>query len=126
MLAVLVTYVGGLGPLLGPMLAVLERSWGLRCRSWAALGAYVGGLGAYVGGLGPLLGPMLAVLGALGPKCGPSPSGKSEMWHKPERGQGPKGCGLMLRSANSARRTGSAWGPGTHLFCRYVFLLGPY
>ena len=42
-------YVGGLGPLLGPMLAVLGRSWGLR--SWAALGANVGGLGL-------LLGPM--------------------------------------------------------------------
>ena len=59
------------------MLAVLGRSWGLRCRSWAALGAYVGGLGL-------LLGPMLAVLGALGPKCGPNP----EMWPKPEREQG--------------------------------------
>ena len=81
-------YVGGLGPLLGPMLAVLGRSWGLCRRSCAALGAYVGGLGlllgpmlavlarswalcwrswaalgAYVGGLGLLLGPMLTVLG---------------------------------------------------------------
>ena len=37
--------VGGLGPLLGPMLAVL------------------GALGAYVGGLKALLGSMLAVLG---------------------------------------------------------------
>ena len=44
-------YVGGLGPLLELMLAVLGRSWGLCWRSWAALGAYVGGLGAYVGGL---------------------------------------------------------------------------
>ena len=44
-------YVGGLGPLLGPMLAVLGRSWGLCWRSWAALRAYVGGLGL-------LLGPM--------------------------------------------------------------------
>ena len=44
-------YVGGLGPLLGPMLAVLCRSWGLRWQSWTALGAYVGGLGL-------LLGPM--------------------------------------------------------------------
>ena len=90
------TYVGGLGQLLGPMLAVLGRSWGLYgrsraekceehgylenmlisragarsaawgsvwscswglcCRSWDALGAYVGGLGS-------LLGPMLAILG---------------------------------------------------------------
>ena len=47
---------GGLGPLLGLMLAVLGRSWSLCWRSWAALGTYVGGLG-------PLLGPMLAVLG---------------------------------------------------------------
>ena len=71
-----------------PLLAVWGRSWVLSWRSWAALGAYVGGLGrllrpmwavlglswglcwrswavpgAYVGGLGPLLGPMLAVLG---------------------------------------------------------------
>ena len=35
------TYVGGLGPLLEPMLAVLGGSWGLCWRSWAALGAYV-------------------------------------------------------------------------------------
>ena len=49
-------YVGGLGPLLGPMLAVLGRSWAL---CWP----YVGCLGAYVGGLGPVLGPMLEVLG---------------------------------------------------------------
>ena len=38
-------YVDGLGPLLGPMLAVLGRSWDLCWRSWAALGTYVGGLG---------------------------------------------------------------------------------
>ena len=37
--------VGGLGPLLGLMLAVLGRSWGLCWRSWVALGAYMGGLG---------------------------------------------------------------------------------
>ena len=49
--ATLGAYVGGLGPLLDPMLAVLGRSWGLCWRSWAALGAYVGGLGL-------LLGPM--------------------------------------------------------------------
>ena len=122
-------YVGGIEPLLRPMLAVLGRSWGLYgrsrarkceehgylenmltsqagagsaawgsvlscswglcCRSWAALGTYVSGLvpllgpmravlgrswsqcwqswvalGAYVGDLRPLLGSMLAVLGA--------------------------------------------------------------
>ena len=39
------TYVGSLRPLLGPMFAVLGRSWALCWRSWAALG------------------PMLAVLG---------------------------------------------------------------
>ena len=36
--------------------SVLSCSWGLCCRSWAALGPYVGGLV-------PLLGPMSAVLG---------------------------------------------------------------
>ena len=62
------------------MLAVLARSWALCWRSWAALGAYVGGLGLL---LGPMLtvldrfrglsgrswdafGPKLAVLGGLG------------------------------------------------------------
>ena len=49
-------YVGGLGPLLGPMLAVLGRSWGQCWRSWGALGGHVGDLGL-------LLWPMLAVLG---------------------------------------------------------------
>ena len=44
--AALGAYVGDLGLLLEPMLAVLGRSWGLCWRSWAALGAYVGGLGA--------------------------------------------------------------------------------
>ena len=52
-------YVGGLGPLLGPMLAVLGRSWGL---CWRPLAAH----GAYVGSPGLLLEPMLAVLGHLG------------------------------------------------------------
>ena len=61
--AALGAYVGGLGPLLGPILAVLGRSWALCWRSWAALGAYLRDLGASVGGLGPLLGSMLAVLG---------------------------------------------------------------
>ena len=36
-------YVDGLGLLLGPLLAVLGRSWGLCWRSWAALRVYVGG-----------------------------------------------------------------------------------
>ena len=75
--AALGAYVGGLGAVLGPMLAILSCSWGLCVGSWAALGANVRGprpswdlcwrssaaLGAYVVGPGPLLGPMLAVLG---------------------------------------------------------------
>ena len=64
-------YVGGLGPLLEPMLAVLGRSWALCWRSWAALGAYVGGLGL-------LLGPMLAVLGRSWGLCGRSGAEKCE------------------------------------------------
>ena len=79
--------MGSLRSLLGPLCAVLGRSWGL-CwrsggglgtyvgdlelllglygRSWAALGASIGGLGctwaalgAYVGDLKPLLGAIL-------------------------------------------------------------------
>ena len=69
---------GGLGPLLGPMLAVLGGSWGLCGRSWAALGAYVGGPG-------PLLGPMLAVLGRLKARSGPNPSGKA-IWQGDQGG----------------------------------------
>ena len=74
------------------MLAVLRRSWDLCWQSWAALGPYVGGLGAvlgpmlavlgclgaYVGGLGPLLGPMLAVLGRSWDLCGRSGAEKCE------------------------------------------------
>ena len=65
---------------LGPLRAVLGCSWHLCWRSWAALGAFVGGpdpllspwaaLGAYVGGPGLLLGPVLAVLGPLGTYVG--------------------------------------------------------
>ena len=40
----------------GPVLVVLGRSWDLSVRSWAGLGAYVGGLGA-------VLGPILVILG---------------------------------------------------------------
>ena len=58
-----------------------ERSWGLCWRSWAALGAYVGGLGctlaargAYVGDLGPLFGLYSRSWAALGAAvCGPGP-----------------------------------------------------
>ena len=40
-----VASVGGLESLSGPLWVVLERSWGLCRRSWAALRAYVAGLG---------------------------------------------------------------------------------
>ena len=49
---------GGLGPLLGPMLAILVRSRGLSRRSWGVCWRSWAALGAYVGGLGLLLGPM--------------------------------------------------------------------
>ena len=66
-LAALGAFVGGLVPLLEPMLAVLAHSWDLCGRSWAAPGACLGGLGrsrglcwrswvalgTFVGGPGP-------------------------------------------------------------------------
>ena len=68
-------YVGDLGPLFGTYFGDLGRSW-------AALWAYVGGvgllLGAYGGGLGPLLGPMLAVLGRSWGLCGRSGAEKCQ------------------------------------------------
>ena len=77
-------YVGGLGPLLEPMLAVLgrscalcRRSWGLCWRSWAALGAYVGGLGAYVGGPGRSWALCGRSWDGIRPESGPNPSGKA-------------------------------------------------
>ena len=71
---------------LKPLWAVLGGSQGLCWRSWAALGASVGGLellsgpmwemlgclGASVGGLGSLLGPLWAVLGRSRGFCGRS------------------------------------------------------
>ena len=58
--------VGGLNPLLGPLLVVLGRSWGYV----GDLGLLLGlcgrsrvALGPSVGGLGPLLEPSLAILG---------------------------------------------------------------
>ena len=94
--------MGSLRSLLGPLCAVLGRSWGL-CwrsggdlgpyvgdlelllrlygRSWAALGASIGGLGctgaalgAYVGDPGPLLGLYWRSWASLGAAvCGPGP-----------------------------------------------------
>merc|ERR1712139_212816 len=43
---------GGPGPLLGPLCAVLGRSWSLCWRSWERTRAYDGGLGAKVVSLG--------------------------------------------------------------------------
>ena len=93
----LAAYVGGLGPLFGPMLAVLGRSWGLCWRSWAALKAYVGGLGSRSG-------PMWAVLGTdqglswrswpvLGPKWSVLGADQAGKWPKAEREQDPQRVG---------------------------------
>ena len=109
-------YVGRLGPLSGPMLAVLGRSWayvddlgrsrGPCWRSWAALGAYVGGLGSGSGpksavldcsrGLSwrswPLLGPMLAILGR----------DQAEKRPKPRKvAQNPSGSRIRKRSRSA-------------------------
>ena len=51
--------VGGPGLLVGPLWAVMGRSWGLCWRSWVALGAYGGAL----------LGAMQGVLAAKWPKA---------------------------------------------------------
>ena len=66
------------------MLSVLGRTWNLCWRSWAALGAYVGGLG-------PLLEPMLAVLGRCWGLCWRSEAalgiyaGGPERWDRRDR-----------------------------------------
>ena len=125
--AVLMASVGGLGPLLGPLLAVWGRSWGLCWRSWAALEAYVGGLGpfwdlcwrswtapmAYVGGPGALSGPTLAVLGGSRPKCGPRPTGTPRHAPNPSGSRIPGGARCM--------KTPSPPVPvrSTYFFCRY-------
>ena len=66
---------GGPVPLLDLLLAVLGRSWGPRWRSWAGLGAYVGGLGASWGRRGR---SWAYISGwswdGSGPKSGPNPS----------------------------------------------------
>ena len=76
---------------LRPLWVVLGRSLSLCWRSWAALGAYVGGLGSLSGlklavlaadqGLSwrswLLLGPLWPVLGRDQTESGPNPSGKA-------------------------------------------------
>ena len=58
----------------GPVWVVLGRSWGLCVRSWAALGAYVGGLG-------PVLGSTLAILGrSWASTGGPGPLLEPRSW----------------------------------------------
>ena len=64
------------------MLSVLGRTWNLCWRSWAALGAYVGGLG-------PLLEPMLAVLGRSWSLCWRSEAGLGIYAGGPERREKP-------------------------------------
>ena len=98
------TYVGGLGALLGPTLAVLSRSW------------------AYVGGLGPLLGPKLAVLAALGAYVGGlgTRSGrKAAQTLKSE----PNPSGSRVPKGSGPHRPPEGPGPGTYFFCRYVYCL---
>ena len=99
--------------------AILSRSWGLCWLSWAALGAYVGGLG-------PLLEPMLAVLGrswslcwrsggVLGPKWSVlGRSGRSwegtgaEKWPKPER-ESRSGEAIVFHCFLCWRSLGLCW-----------------
>ena len=73
--AALGPYVGGPGPLLGPLWAVLGRYWGVCERSWRVWG---------------LCGRSWAAPGAF--VSGPGGPG-AEKWPKPEREQGPKGVG---------------------------------
>ena len=54
-----------------PVWVVLGRSWGLCVRSWAALGAYVGGLGAVLGPILAILDRSWASTGGPGPLLGP-------------------------------------------------------
>ena len=83
----------GCEAVLGPMLALLGRSWGLcwlswgLCwRSWAVLGAYVGGLGSGSGPKLAVLGPKWSVLEAIRAKSGPNPSGKA-IWQADQGGK---------------------------------------
>ena len=107
--------VGGLGPLLGPMLAVLGRSWGLCWRSWAALGAMYAVLGADQGLSWRSWGPSGRSWKRSGRKVAQTRAGKrsgkrikAEKWPKPE----PEG------------RSGEAmvFACGSHVFGRRALL----
>ena len=58
---------GGPGPLLGPLCAVLGRSWGLCWRSGGGLGTYVGDLTLLLGLYGRSWAALGASTGGLGP-----------------------------------------------------------
>ena len=115
----------------GPVWVVLGRSRGLCGRSWAALGAGVGGLGplsglcgrswaapgASVDGLGLLLGPLAAVLGRSRGLCGRSWAVSGPLWAVLGRSRGLCGRswqGIRLKSgpfsSGKAIRTGDQAG----------------
>ena len=93
-------YVGGLGPLLGHMLAVLGRSWALcwlswsLCwRSWAALRAYVGGLESRSGLKLAVLGSEWSVLEAIRAKSGLNPGERNRSGKRIMQESGPNASG---------------------------------
>ena len=121
-----------------PLWTVLGSSQGLCWRSWAALGAYVGGLGlswglcgrswvalgAYDGGLGLLLGPMLEVLGrsrglggrswaVLGPLWAVLGRDQVEKWPWPKReGDLAIGSGPKVRQTRAGEGSSRSQEPG--------------
>ena len=95
--------MGGLGPLLGLMLAVL-----------AALGAYVGGLGSGSG-------PKLAVLGGLGAKVVGLGSDQGEKWPKPERESDLASGSRRKSGPNPSRKAVLGRAPFSHVFGRFPF-----
>ena len=97
-------YVGGHGPLLGPMLAVLGRSWGLCRRSWS------------------LLGPMLAVLGGLRPRSGPNQSRKVIWPADLSQKVAQTLAGEAFGAGDGNRLWTSPPGPRMHFFYRYVYM----
>ena len=109
-----------------PVWVVLGRSWDLCVRSWAAPGAFVGGLGADLGpilpilgrswastgGPGPLLGPLKAVFAPLGRLLGPMLAILGRSWAS-TGGPGPllgPLCAVLGRSWSLSRRSWAALG----------------
>ena len=91
---------------------ILRRSWDLCVRSWAALGAYVGGLG-------PLLGLMLVVLAALGAYVGSPWRPWAEKWSKPKREQGKWPEAEREQGGKRPKPPEAPFRP-THFFFRYA------